>query len=141
MDGTQAPEPMVGPPGTKTEVSKFDLKPGGTFLYCMKTPDGNSMYGKFIFREIVPNEKLVFVVSFCDANENPTRHPMAPSWPLEIQSTVLFTEQNGKTLMTLKGIAINASGEEVKTFVEGFGSMNQGWSGTLQQLEDYLKIN
>src|SRR5258707_2572 len=105
-----------GPPGTKIEVVSMELKPGGTFLYFMKMPDGSGSYGKFVYREIIPNEKLVFVVSFCDANGQPGRHPMALTWPIEIQSTLVFAERDGKTLLTLKGMAVNASEDEVKTF-------------------------
>ena len=64
---------------------------------------------------------------------------MAPSWPLEMLSTLLLREENGKTIITMKAIAINATAEEVKTFVDGFTSMNVGWGGTLGQLEEYLK--
>jgi len=128
-----------GPPGWENEVVSLDLRPGGVFLYSMKAPDGSFMYGKFVYREIVKNEKLIFVDSFCDKDGNVLRHPMANKWPLEILNTLIFTEANGRTLLTLKNIAINASVEEVKTFVEGFSSLNQGWSGTLKQLEDSLK--
>ena len=33
---------------------------------------------------------------------------------------------------------IDASDAEKKAFREGFASMDQGWSGTLDQLEEYL---
>jgi len=127
-----------GPAGMKVEVVRMEFKPGGTFLYSIVLPDGGMVYGKFVYREIVPYEKIVFVDSFCDANGNPQRHPIDPGWPIEILNTIMISEQNGKTLLTLKGISLNASEAEVKTFVKGFGSLKQGWSGTLAQLENYL---
>ena len=131
-----------GPTGLKVDVNKMELRPGGVFHYSMKTPDGQEMWGKFVYREIIAPEKIVFVVSFSDAKEGITRHPMSQTWPREVLSTLIFTEKNGKTTLTMKGVPINASDDEVKTFVEGFSSMQQGWKGTLEQLEEYLnKIN
>jgi len=40
--------------------------------------------------------------------------------------------------MTLNGVPINATEEERKTFKEGHGSMQQGFKGTLDQLDAYL---
>ncbi len=61
------------------------------------------MWGKFIFREIVPQERLVFVVAFSDAEGGLTRHPMSPDWPLTMLSTVTFAETGtGKTIVTVQ---------------------------------------
>jgi uncharacterized protein YndB with AHSA1/START domain len=56
-----------GPKGFDIVSVKLDLRPGGTFHYLLRSPDGLEMWGKFIFREILPQERLVFVVSFSDA--------------------------------------------------------------------------
>ena len=45
-----------GPAGFDIVSVKLDLRPGGTFHYCLRSPDGQDMWGKFIFREIVPQE-------------------------------------------------------------------------------------
>ncbi len=127
-----------GPVSLKLNVEKLEFKVGGTFLYSMTAPDGNKMFGKFIYKEIVPPSKLVFIDSFSDASEGITRHPFAPTWPAETLTTIILTEENGKTKMTMTGVPINASDEEVKTFVDGFSSMNEGWGGTFGQFENYL---
>jgi uncharacterized protein YndB with AHSA1/START domain len=44
----------------------------------------------------------------------------------------------GKTKFTVRWSAHNATAEEQKTFDDSHGSMNQGWSGTMEQLEAYL---
>src|SRR5450432_1916579 len=75
-----------GPKGYVVTVSKMDLRPGGTYHYGMKTPDGTPMWGRMVYREIVPPEKLVFINSFSDEKGGLTRHPMAPTWPLEMLS-------------------------------------------------------
>jgi uncharacterized protein YndB with AHSA1/START domain len=127
-----------GPKGLTMLSSKLDLRPGGVFLYGMRTPDGRDMWGKWVFREIVTPQRLVFVVSFADADGNPIRHPMSASWPLEVLSTLTFAEQDGQTRLTMIGVPLNAEEIERQTFIFGRTSMSQGWKGTLDQLDDYL---
>ncbi len=76
-----------GPKGFSVIASKMDLRPGGTYHYGLKAPDGSPMWGKFVFREIVAPERMVFINSFSDEAGGTTRHPMAPTWPLEMLST------------------------------------------------------
>lgn len=128
-----------GPKGVKVVKSEMDLRPGGTYHYAMQMPDGAVMWGKFTYREIVPPSKLVFINCFSDEHGGVTRHPMAPNWPLEMLSTFSFEALgNGKTRFTVRWAPYNATEEERKTFDAGHASMNQGWSGTMEQLEAYL---
>jgi uncharacterized protein YndB with AHSA1/START domain len=128
-----------GPKGVTVVASKMDLRPGGSYHYGMRVPDGNVMWGKFVYREIVPKENLVFINSFSDEQGGITRHPLAPSWPLEMLSTFTFEEQlGGKTKFTIRWSPHNATAEERKTFDAGHASMTQGWGGTMEQLEAYL---
>lgn len=128
-----------GPKGFTMLTARLDLRPGGMFHYGMKSADGHVMWGKFIYREIVPQERLVFVVSFSDEKGGTTRHFLSPTWPLEVLNNLTLSERGGKTTLTLRGGPINASAEERKTFHDGFASMRQGFKGTLDQLEEYLK--
>jgi uncharacterized protein YndB with AHSA1/START domain len=127
-----------GPKGFKVLSSKMDLRPGGTYHYGMESPDGKVMWGKFVYREVVPPEKLVFINSFSDEAGGLTRHPMAPTWPLEMLSTFTFEEQGDKTKFTVRWAPHNPTEEERKTFDAGHASMTQGWGGTMEQLEAYL---
>jgi len=127
-----------GPKGFTMLVCEVDLRPGGVFLYSMRSPDGHEMWGKWVYREIAPPERLITVVSFTDEKGNFLRHPMSPTWPLEVLNTMTLSEQDGKTTMTISGYPINATEEERKTFNDGRGSMKQGFAGTLDQLEAYL---
>jgi uncharacterized protein YndB with AHSA1/START domain len=86
----------------------------------------------------VKPERLVFVNSFSDDKGNVTRHPMHLTWPLEMLSTITFTEQAGKTTVTVRWLPLNATEEERKTFEAGFDSMQKGWGGTFEQLGEYL---
>lgn len=127
-----------GPTGMTLRVEKLDCRPGGTFIYSVTAGDGSEMFGKFYYRWVQPKMMLQFIVSFCDKAGTPTRHPMAPTWPLEMLNTIFFTAKGDKTLLTMRGTPINATEEEHKTFQEGFASMQGGFTGTLDQLETYL---
>ena len=127
-----------GPKGFKARVVKMDFWPGGVYLYSLKSPDGHEMWGKFVYREIVAPERVVLINSFSDENGGLTRHPLSPTWPLEMLSVFTFAEQDGKTLFTLKWSPYNATDTERQTFEAGRKSMQGGWTGTLDQLTEYL---
>jgi len=128
-----------GPKGVKVRKSKMDLRVGGTYHYGMETPDGKVMWGKFVYREIVPPERIVFINSFSDEAGGLTRHPMSASWPLEMLSVFTFEEQpGGKTKFAIRWSPHNATAQEQQTFDAGHASMTQGWGGTLDQLAVYL---
>lgn len=127
------------PGGATLFVRSFNFTPGGEFHYCMKSPDGNEMWGKWTFREIVPPGKIVLVTSFTDANGRLARHPLSATWPLEMLSTTTLTEHAGKTTLTFRWIAINATEAERQTFDSSHDGMNQGWKGTMDQLTAYLR--
>jgi uncharacterized protein YndB with AHSA1/START domain len=127
-----------GPKGFTLEVFKFDLRPGGIFLGCQRSPEGHVMWGKFVYQEIKAPEKLVFIQSFSDEEGNTVRAPFSPTWPLEIVNQLTLTEKEGITILTLRGGPINATEEELKAF-EGMRPMvQQGFGGTFDQLDDYL---
>jgi uncharacterized protein YndB with AHSA1/START domain len=127
-----------GPKGMPISVHEFDLRPSGVFHYSMRAPDGNDRWGKFVYREIVAPEKIVFISSFSDAKETITRDPLWPTWPLEVSNILTFTEHNGKTTLTLRGGPINATEEEQKTFESKITNVQQGFKGTFDQLEEFL---
>lgn len=127
-----------GPKGFKIISAKLDLRPGGIFHYGLRSPDGHEMWGKFIYREIKPPERLVFIVSFSDEKGGVTRHPMSPTWPLETMSTATFADKGGKTEVRVIWATHNATEEEQKTFDSSHDSMRMGWGGTMDQFAEYL---
>jgi uncharacterized protein YndB with AHSA1/START domain len=127
-----------GPRGCTISVAALDLRPGGVFHYSMRTPDGKEMWGKFTYREVVPPERIVLVNSFSDAKGGITRHPMSPTWPLEMLSTTTFTEHQGRTTINLRWAPLNATEIERKTFDTSHDGMQHGWTGTFDQLDEYL---
>ena len=127
-----------GPKGVETISTTMDFRVGGTFHFGMRTPDGNVMYGKWVFRAIEPRRRLVWVHSFADADGKVARHPMSPTWPAEMLTTVSFDEQDGKTTVTVRWTPIKASVAERKTFTDGKAGMGQGWGGTFERLDAFL---
>jgi uncharacterized protein YndB with AHSA1/START domain len=127
-----------GPVGFEVAVKKLEFRPQGVFHFSMAAPDGSIMWGRFVYREIIAPERIVFVNSFSDENERITRHPEAQDWPAEMLVIINFTEHDGKTLIKLESEAINATAGEIKAFEDGFASMTGGYGGTFDQLETYL---
>lgn len=129
-----------GPKGFTMLDCRVDLRPGGLFHYGMRSPDGFEMWGKFVFREIAPPGKLVYVVSFSDKQGGTTRHFAAPTWPKDVLNILTLTEAVGKTKIVMRGYPVNATEEERQMFTAGFESMKTGFGGTLGQLEAYLDL-
>ena len=135
------PERLVewwGPKGCTLRVVKVDLRPGGMFHYAMAYKPGHEMWGRFVYREIAAPERLVYVSSFSDAEGGLTRAPFKENFPLELLSTLTLTETGGKTALTLRALPINPTADERATFAGMFGSMQQGFTGTFDQLDGYL---
>ena len=128
-----------GPKGSTLVASNMDLRVGGIYHGAMRGPDGRVMWAKFVYREIVAPERLVWVHSFSDEAGGLTRHPLSPTWPLEILTTVTFEDApDGKTRLTLRWSPLHAKAEEQKTFDAAHDSMRGGWGGTFERLDAYL---
>ena len=77
-----------GPKGSVIVASKMNLRVGGTYHGAMRGPDGNVMWAKFVYREIAPPRRLVWEHSFSDEAGGLIRHPLSPTWPLRLLTTV-----------------------------------------------------
>lgn len=128
-----------GPKGVTIIASKMDFRPGGTYLYGMRPQIGPEMWGRMVYREIAPQKQIVFVNSFSDPQGGLTRHPMAPTWPIELLSVFDFNDVgDGKTTFTVTWSPLDATPQEREAFDNGHASMTQGWAGTLDSLQAYL---
>jgi uncharacterized protein YndB with AHSA1/START domain len=127
-----------GPAGMTVFVKANDPRPGGVMHYGMKTPTGQTMYGRWVYRAVVPPDRLAFVVSFADEHGNPVRAPFSDTWPVEVLSEITFIEWDGRTTVTMRGVPVNATAAEKAAFKAGHGNMDRGWAGTLDQLAAHL---
>lgn len=125
-----------GPKGFTTPFCKIDLRLGGVYLNCMRSPEGKDYWSTGIYREIVPPERIVCTDSFADEEGNvvqATHYGMSNDWPLEMLVTVTFQEQEGKTKLTLRHSGLDGISDA------DFSDMRQGWSESFDKLAEELK--
>lgn len=128
------------PTGFTGRYLKADIRAGGESFYEM-SGNGFSMYGKAKYLEMVVPTKLVYTQIFTDQQGNVSRHPMAPTWPETMKTTVNFGEEGAnQTRVTIQwevfGHAIH---EEHNTFNCAKAGMTMGWTGSFNKLDEYLK--
>jgi uncharacterized protein YndB with AHSA1/START domain len=128
-----------GPPNFTWVKGTMDLRPGGMFHYGMRGPNGQIMWGKFVYREIAAPERIVFTNAFSDENGGTTPNPWMPEWPLEVLNTVTFTENNGRTLIAMHGLPVNPTDAQRQMFKGAKAQMQGGFKGTLDKLAAYLE--
>lgn len=109
------------PKGYTMPVSEGDLRPGGKWRSCMRTPDGKDLWLGGVYREIVEPEKLVFTHAWDD----PTGH----SGP-ETLVTVMLAERDGKTEMNFRQTGF--------TSVDSRNAHAHGWNQCFELLDALL---
>jgi len=127
------------PTGFTMEFIQADIRPGGSTMYVMKGGDFK-MYGRAAYLEIQRPDRIVYTQQFCDEHGNVSRHPMAPTWPETMLTTVTLSEEGPNcTRVTVNwephGVT---SREELDAFIAEKGGMTQGWTGSFDKLEVYL---
>lgn len=127
-----------GPKNFEVGILKQELRPGGHFHYSMKLPNGQLMWGRFVYGEISAPERLSYVSSFADEHGDLAPNPWLPDFPLELGNVLTLTEENGKTRLTLVACPAEATETQMKAFVDLRPSMQQGFVGSFEQLEAYL---
>jgi uncharacterized protein YndB with AHSA1/START domain len=79
---------MLGPEGWSMPVCETDLRPGGSWHFVWRHSKGQEMEMRGSYREVHAPERVV------------TTESWGPEWP-ETLNTVVFTEQAGKTTVTI----------------------------------------
>jgi uncharacterized protein YndB with AHSA1/START domain len=122
-----------GPKGFTCPVCRIDLRPGGVYLNCMRSPDGRDYWSQGVYREIVEPQRIVCTDTFADEKGNlvsPEHYGMSPSWPAEALVTVTFAEDVSTTTLTIEHAPIPPGAER--------DMCRQGWNESLDKLADYL---
>ena len=127
-----------GPKGVPIGLGGFSFVEGGHFHFSMDFPDSPRWWASFVYVELCPPHRIRFTNSFTDDQRNIQPPPFPGDWPVEIAYTVTFDEVDGGTLLTLEGEAIRATTAQVSFFTEVLSSLEQGFGGTLDQLEAHL---
>lgn len=128
------------PAGFSMEYLRSELREGGTSVYRMSNGAGVTMYGRAHYREIRRPDRIVYTQEFCDEKENLARHPMAPTWPATMLTTVSLTAEGPEsTRVEIQWQPYGeTTAEELATFVGARAGMSQGWGGSFEKLEEYL---
>jgi uncharacterized protein YndB with AHSA1/START domain len=115
------PEKIVkwfGPDAGPVKQASIDVRRGGRYAVTFNTEDGEEHHVSGAYREVVPNEKLVFTWAWRSMPER------------ESVVTVLIRPDGGGSLMTL--IHEEFFDEPARD------RHQQGWTGCLDKLERYL---
>jgi len=102
-------------PDTTPEV-RIDLRPGGSNLIVMRSPDGDDMPNRGVYLEVVPNERLVFTDAYTTAWE-PAEKPF-------VTVILTFEDEGGKTKYTAVArhwTVADREAHEKMGFHEGWG--------------------
>ena len=123
-----------GPTEFTSPVCKIDLRVGGKYLFCMRSPDGQDYYSTGVYLKIDPPNEIAFTDSFADAKGNvvsASHYGMGEDFPLELQVRVTFEEVDGKTKMTLRHAGF-PPGEHSEL-------AEAGWNGSFDKLAASLR--
>ena len=66
-----------------------------SFTTARRPADGNIMWVKFVYSEIIAPEKIVYTSFFSDEEGNTVRAPFDVNWPMETLNTITLTEDEG----------------------------------------------
>jgi uncharacterized protein YndB with AHSA1/START domain len=128
----------LGPKGFSLIEGTMELRDGGRFHFALRSPIGSLAWGKYVYREVRPTTRLVFVSSFSDEKGNLTRHPLRPAWPREVLTTLTFADCEGGSVQSMHVVPINADDSELAAFEKGLEEIYEGWRVTLDRLEEHL---
>lgn len=107
--------------------AEVDLRPGGSSLIVMRSPEGQEFPNPGIYLEVVPNKKLVFTDAFVNA-WTPNEKPF-------MVATVTFEDHGGKTKYTARAMHWTKEATEQHKQM-GF---QEGWGICADQLETLMK--
>jgi uncharacterized protein YndB with AHSA1/START domain len=110
-----------GPQGFTTISCEMDVRPGGAYRACMRSPAGTRHCRRGVYREVVTPERLVFTFAWEDANGNPGH---------EMLVAVTFANIGGKTRLTLH--------QAVFETVTARNEHQRGWTSTIERFAEYL---
>ncbi|MCA1993132.1 MAG: SRPBCC domain-containing protein [Coleofasciculus sp. S288] len=111
----------LGPKDFTTTFCQMDVRVGGTYRACIRSPEGKNHWMQGVYRELVEPERLVFTFAWEDEEGKPKHETLV---------TVTFAEHDGKTKLTFH--------QAFFLSVEARDSHRSGWSECLDRLADYL---
>lgn len=98
-----------------------ELRPGGAWRSCMRSPDGKDLWLGGVYREIQAPDRLVFTHAWLDDHGKPGHETVV---------TVTFAERGGKTEMTFRQAEFES--------VESRDGHRGGWTECFDKLATYV---
>jgi uncharacterized protein YndB with AHSA1/START domain len=123
-----------GPEGFTCPTAKIDFREGGKYLLGMQDSSGKIIWSSGIYKEIVPNKKIVSTDHFSDEFGNPifaSAAGMPGEWPLDCIITVEFSNDNVKQTKMI----INHEGIPK----EMHDDCVEGWNSSINKLQKLLE--
>lgn len=130
------------PPTSATmKFIEADIREGGKARYVMTTDTGLTMYGRVNYLAFSAPNQLVYTQEFCDETGALARHPLVPTWPATMLTTVTLSEEGpSSTRVTVKWtLHGSVTPEELATFTNARAGMTDGWTGSFDKLEAMLE--
>jgi uncharacterized protein YndB with AHSA1/START domain len=125
-----------GPKNYTSPSATSDLRVGGKYLYCMRSPDGKDFWSTGVYKEIVRPERIVCTDSFADEKGNvvpATYYGMSTDFPAELLVTVTFEVQATRTRLTLRHTGLLPG--------ETSDATRAGWNESLDKYASVLAVN
>jgi uncharacterized protein YndB with AHSA1/START domain len=129
----------LAPTGSTVKFIRADIKVGASTFWKMEGAHG-AMFGRAQYLNLDRPNKIIYTQQFVDENENISRHPLAPTWPETMLTTIMLTaEEPNKTRLTLTWEPFgDVTKEEIETFKKARAGMTQGWTGSFDKAEEFL---
>jgi len=133
-----------GPEHFTAPSVRIDLRVGGKYVWSMRGPAGTQwdreMFNAGVYKEIVPNEKLVVTQYMSDADGqmiDATEYGQHPDFPDEMSITVLFEEiAEGRTRLSIVYPKPESEAQFQAMLKSG---MTEGWNSSLNKLAEALR--
>jgi uncharacterized protein YndB with AHSA1/START domain len=109
------------PHGYVITHNEGDVRPGGAWRSCMRSPDGEDLWLGGVYREVKENELLVFTHAWDGPDGRPGQETLV---------TVRLEDQDGKTKMTFLQSFFKS--------VEQRNGHRGGWTECFDRLSEYL---
>ena len=109
------------PEGFTVALLEMDVRPGGAWRKCMRSPDGKDYWRRGIYLEVVEPERLVLTYISDDPLSDPDHETIV---------TVTFADQGEKTLMTFRHAGFESDGAR--------DSHQFGWTSCMKRFTAYL---
>jgi uncharacterized protein YndB with AHSA1/START domain len=126
-----------GPKNFTAPFCTIDFRVGGSFHFCMRSPQGSDYWNKGTYLEIVPLEKIVTVMYFSDRDGKrlePTAYGLGADFPSEMRDVITFQPHGAAStkLVLHRGHSLEIA--------KRFGEL-EGWNQSLDRFAAALLID